>query len=322
MSIKSLIEKYGLLILDGGVGSEIENRGFEIKDSLWSAKALAERPELLEQVHYDYFKAGADIGITATYQASLAGFVENGYTAEDAEKHIRKAVQLVKSARDKLYNELSEEEKALRPYPLVVGSLGPYAAYFADGSEYTGYNSNVGADDFKEFHKSRIEWLIDEGVDALAIETTPSLTEPLAVLDHLKETHPDVPVWVSFNARSNSSLSDGTPIKKAVEAIDAYEQVVAIGVNCIEPKFVSSLIAEIKSATDKYIVVYPNVGLLYDENATRWRWKHLPTEEEEHEKIFKTASKLWYEEGARFIGGCCNSTPRDIKAIASWAREE
>ncbi|MCR4690042.1 MAG: homocysteine S-methyltransferase [Lachnospiraceae bacterium] len=321
MSIKSTIEQYGILILDGGVGSEVERRGFEVKDKLWSAKALAERPELLEQVHYDYFKAGADVGITATYQASLAGFTENGYSAADAEKYIRRAVQIVKSARDRLYNELSREEKSVRPYPLVVGSLGPYAAYFADGSEYVGYSEKIGSEEFRVFHKSRIEWLLSEGVDALVIETTPSAREPLAVLDYLKKEHPDVPVWVSFNARSKDRVSDGEPIKDAAKAIDGYEQVEAIGVNCVEPKYVSSLISEIKSVTDKEIVVYPNVGLHYDEDSVRWKWKHISAEENEREKTFSVRAKQWHEEGANLIGGCCNSTPDDIRAIAAWARK-
>ena len=320
MSIKSLADKYGILILDGGVGSEVERRGFEVKDNLWSAKALAEKPELLEQIHYDFFKAGADVGITATYQASLAGFTENGYSAEDAEKYIRKAVRIVKSARDRLYNELSEEDKAKRPYPLVVGSLGPYAAYFADGSEYIGYDEKIGPEEFVEFHRSRIEWLLDEGVDALAIETTPSVREPLAVLDYLKEKHPDVPVWVSFNSRSENSLSDGFPISEAAKAVSRYKQVVAIGVNCVEPRFVSSLISEIRSVTDKLIVIYPNVGLHYDEKSVRWKWKHISTEQAERERTFYIRSKKWHDEGASLIGGCCNSTPDDIAAIASWAR--
>lgn len=320
MSIDTIIKDYKILILDGGVGSEVERRGFEVKDKLWSAKALAEQPEILEQVHYDYFKAGADVGITATYQASLDGFRESGYSDEDAEKFIRQSVQLVKSARDRLYNELTEEEKARRPYPLVVGSLGPYAAYFADGSEYIGYRGNIGPDEFRNFHKDRIEWLLDEGVDALAIETTPSLREPLAVLDYLKEKHPDVPVWVSFNSRSRDSLSDGTSIREAAKAINDYEQVFAVGVNCVEPKYVSSLISEIKASTDKLIVVYPNVGLLYDEKSIRWKWKHVDNEKEEREKTFSERTKHWFEKGASLIGGCCNSKPSDISAIASWAR--
>ncbi len=320
MSIKSIVDEYGLLILDGGVGSEVERRGFDVKDNLWSAKALAEKPELLEQVHYDYFKAGADVGITATYQASLAGFTDSGYSEADAEKYIRKAVQIVKSARDRFYNELSDEEKARRPYPLVVGSLGPYAAYFADGSEYIGYNEKIDAEEIREFHRSRIEWLLDEGVDVLAIETTPALIEPIAVLDYLKENHPNVPVWVSFNSRSNDSLSDGSPIKDAAKAIDAYDQVVAIGVNCVEPRYVSSLIANIRSATDKLIVIYPNVGLHYDEKSVRWKWKHISKEEEERVKTFIERAKKWHEEGADLIGGCCNSRPSDIEYIASWAR--
>ncbi|SDA63863.1 homocysteine S-methyltransferase [Lachnospiraceae bacterium G11] len=320
MSIKDIVEKYGLLILDGGVGSEVERRGFEVKDKLWSAKALAEKPELLEQVHYDYFKAGADVGITASYQASLAGFRESGYSDEDAEKFIRKSVQIVKSARERFYNELSDEEKSKRPYPLVIGSLGPYAAYFADGSEYIGYSDKIGPEEFKEFHKARIEWLLDEGVDALAIETTPSLREPLAVLDYLKENHPEVPVWVSFNSRSGDSVSDGKPIKDAAKAINDYEQVVAVGVNCVEPKYVSSLISEIKASTNKLIVVYPNVGLHYDEKSIRWKWKHVDNEEEERFITFSDKTKQWHEEGANLIGGCCNSTPSDIASIAAWAR--
>jgi homocysteine S-methyltransferase len=86
-----------------------------------------------------------------------------------------------------------------------------------------------------------------------------------------------------------------------------------VGVNCTSPKFIPSLIREAKKATDKPVLVYPNSGESYD--ATKNSWDGQPVYES-----FSEEAKEWYKAGARLIGGCCRTTPEDIRGIASWAR--
>ena len=69
--IADIIDSHGVVILDGGMATELESRGADLNGPLWSAKALLETPQLIEQVHYDYYAAGADIAVSASYQATF-----------------------------------------------------------------------------------------------------------------------------------------------------------------------------------------------------------------------------------------------------------
>ncbi|HEX6035646.1 MAG TPA: homocysteine S-methyltransferase family protein, partial [Anaerolineales bacterium] len=68
--IAPILDRYSTLVIDGALATELERRGYDLKDDLWSAKILREQPEAIKQVHFDYFKAGADCAITASYQAT------------------------------------------------------------------------------------------------------------------------------------------------------------------------------------------------------------------------------------------------------------
>ncbi len=317
--IAEILEHHKIVILDGGLATEVQNRGFDLNSDLWSAKILLENPEVIEQVHYEYFKAGADIGISASYQASVEGFRNHGYDAEKAKELIQLSVKLVQQARDRAWAELSEAEKAARPYPVVAGSVGPYAAFFADGSEGKPYADTVTKEDFIQYHRPRIQWLIEAGAEILAAETLPSLQEAEAILEILKD-YPDVYAWFSFNAHDYEKISQGTSVAECAKALESYEQVAAVGVNCVPPKYVTKLIAKIAANTTKPVSIYPNGGLEFDVETKEWHHTH-----EEFDGLglsFGDSTKDWYTLGARVIGGCCNTKPEDIEAIAAWAREK
>src|SRR5262245_26537808 len=70
--IAGFLDREGVLILDGGLATELEKRGADLDDPLWSARLLIEDPDLIRQVHHDYYAAGADVAVTASYQASFA----------------------------------------------------------------------------------------------------------------------------------------------------------------------------------------------------------------------------------------------------------
>ncbi|HEX6033074.1 MAG TPA: homocysteine S-methyltransferase, partial [Anaerolineales bacterium] len=307
--ISTILEGYPALVIDGALATELERRGCDLKDDLWSARVLLEQPEIIRQVHLDYFKAGADCAITASYQATIEGFIKRGLSQNEAVALIQKAVKLAIEARDAFWADPINH--AGRDKPFVAASVGPYGAFLADGSEYRG-NYGLSEKDLMDFHRPRMRALIDAGADLLACETIPSLIEARAIVKLLRE-FPSISAWVSFSARDEKHVSEGQLLVDCVKELEGHPQIVAIGVNCTSPKYIPSLIGEAKQATDKPILVYPNSGETYDAEKNSWNGNPLLDS-------FGMRAREWYEAGARLIGGCCRTTPEDIRVIASWAR--
>jgi len=307
--IASILDHYPALVIDGALATELERRGYDLKDSLWSAKILLEQPDAIKQLHYDYFKAGADCAITASYQATIEGFAKRGLNEKEAIALIQKSVKLANEARAEFWND--ESNHAGRSKPFIAASIGPYGAFLADGSEYRG-NYGLTKKELMDFHRPRVKALIEAGADILACETIPSLIEARAMAKLLKE-FPNVMAWFSFSARDEKHISEGQVFADCVKQLEDQPQIVAIGINCTSPKYISSLIREAKKVTNKPILVYPNSGETYD--ATKHDWDGHPVYES-----FGEQAKEWYEAGARMIGGCCRTTPEDISVIASWVR--
>ena len=291
------------LILDGALATELEARGCNLADTLWSAKVLMENPELIYQVHYDYFAAGANVAITASYQATPLGFAARGLDSGQASALIRQSVALAQRARDD-YRAASGSEAPL----LVAGSVGPYGAYLANGAEYRG-DYALPAAEMKDFHRPRVAALLEAGVDLLACETLPSFGEIQALISLLAE-FPQSSAWFSFTLRDAQHLSDGTPLSKVAEVINAAPQVVAVGLNCVALESVTPALQTLQALTDKPLLVYPNSGEQYD--AVSKSWHSAPSGCTLHDKFPE-----WQQAGARLIGGCCRTTPQDIAAIAA-----
>ncbi|MHB2093079.1 homocysteine S-methyltransferase [Pantoea dispersa] len=291
------------LILDGALATELEARGCNLADTLWSAKVLMENPELIYQVHYDYFAAGANVAITASYQATPLGFAARGLDSGQASALIRQSVTLAQRARDD-YRAASGSEAPL----LVAGSVGPYGAYLANGAEYRG-DYALPAAEMKDFHRPRVAALLEAGVDLLACETLPSFGEIQALISLLAE-FPHSSAWFSFTLRDAQHLSDGTPLSKVAEVINGAPQVVAVGLNCVALESVTPALQTLQALTDKPLLVYPNSGEQYD--AVSKSWHSAPSGCTLHDKFPE-----WQQAGARLIGGCCRTTPQDIAAIAA-----
>ncbi len=308
--IASILDYYPALVIDGALATELERRGCDLKDDLWSAKILLEQPELIKQVHYDYFKAGADCAITASYQATIEGFTKRGLDEGEAVTLIQKSVKLAIEARDEFWAD--ETNRTGRSKPFVAASVGPYGAFLADGSEYRG-NYGLTEKELMDFHGPRMRALIEAGADMLACETLPCLIEAQAIAELLKE-FPDITAWISFTARDEHHVSEGQVFADCVKQLEGHPQITAIGINCTSPKYVSSLIREAKKVTKKPILVYPNSGETY--NAAKNDWNGDPVFHS-----FGEEAREWHDAGARLIGGCCRTTPEDIRVIASWARD-
>lgn len=307
--IAGILDHYPVLVIDGALATEFERRGCDLKDDLWSAKILLEEPEVIKQVHLDYFKSGADCAITASYQASIEGFKKRGLNEREAIDLIQKSVRLAIEARDEFWAEPTH--RAGRSKPFVAASVGPYGAFLADGSEYRGLYG-LSERELIDFHRPRMKALIDAGAEMLACETIPCLSEAQAVAKLLTE-FPNITAWVSFSGRDEKQISEGQEFTDCVKQLENHPQITAIGINCTSPRYIPFLIREAKAMTAKPILVYPNSGETY--NADKNDWKGDPVA-----GPFGELAREWYKAGARLIGGCCRTTPEDIRLIASWAR--
>ncbi|NWJ98106.1 MAG: homocysteine S-methyltransferase [Chloroflexi bacterium] len=307
--IAHILNDYPLMILDGALATELEQRGCDLRDPLWSAKVLIEAPHLIQQVHADYFAAGADCATTASYQATFQGFARRGLSETEAAGLMQLAVRLAVEARDEFW--ANPINRVGRPKPLVAASIGSYGAFLADGSEYSG-NYGLSERELIDFHRPRLAVLAKTEADLLACETIPCLVEAQA-LAHLLTEFPERWAWISFSAKDSAHISHGEPLADCVATLNQSVQVAAVGVNCTAPCYVADLVSAARSATTKPILVYPNSGEIYRPENSTWRGtREVSTSAEEAHK--------WYERGARIIGGCCRTTPAQIQAIASWAR--
>ena len=307
--IETILEKYPVAIVDGALATELERRGCDLNDALWSAKVLMEQPELIHQVHLDYFYAGADLAITASYQATVEGFARRGLNRDDALDLMKKSVQIAQAARDEFWSD--ENNRIDRARPLIAGSVGPYGAFLADGSEYRG-DYGLTEQELIDFHRPRVEALIVSGADLLACETIPCLVEAQALVKLLSE-FPNTFAWFCFSANDDEHICNGEKISDCAKWLDQIPQAAAIGINCTSPLYIPSLIREIKKNTDKPVIVYPNSGEIYDPVANTW---HGETSCD----AFGKQSKEWFENGAVIIGGCCRTTPDHIREVRNWAR--
>jgi homocysteine S-methyltransferase len=303
--IQTLLQTQPFLVLDGAMATELERRGADLNDSLWSAKILREAPELIRDVHLDYFRAGADIAITASYQATIEGFTRRGLSRATAIDLIQTSVYLAQDAREIYLSEIRNTHHASSP-PLIAASIGPYGAYLADGSEYRG-DYSLSEEDLIQFHRPRMAALIAAEPDLLACETIPCLLEARALI-HLLTRFPNTYAWFTFTARDDTHTCHGEPLAECAAFLDPFEQVAAIGINCTAPKHLPGLIREIRRATTKPIIVYPNSGESYDPATKTWLG-------ETDCDAFGAQARDWYTAGARIIGGCCRTTPEHIRAI-------
>lgn len=296
------------LILDGALATELEARGCNLADTLWSAKVLMENPELIYQVHYDYFAAGAHCAITASYQATPQGFAQRGLDEAQSRALIQQSAALAQRARDD-YRAASGTSAPL----LVAGSIGPYGAFLANGAEYRG-DYALPAAEMKAFHRPRVAALLEAGVDLLACETLPSFAEAQALVSLLAE-FPDSSAWFSFTLRDANHISDGTPLSTVAALLNASPQVVAVGINCVALENVTPALRSLQALCTQPLLVYPNSGEQYD--ATSKTWHSAPSGCTLHDKFPE-----WQQAGARLIGGCCRTTPQDIAAIAACCQPQ
>jgi homocysteine S-methyltransferase len=280
------------LISDGGLATELEARGHNLSDSLWSARLLSDAPQEIVAVHAAYFRAGATIATTASYQASFDGFAARGVGRDEAIGLLRRSVELAKTARD----DVGADDA------WVAASVGPYGAALADGSEYRGrYGLSVA--ELTRWHRPRLETLAAAGADLLACETVPDVDEAEALVDLVRST--GMPAWLSYTIDGPRTRA-GQPLGEAFAVAAGVDEIVAVGVNCCAPEDVLPAIGVIGDI-GKPAIVYPNSGERWDDQRQAWTGRR---------RFSAELARQWVAAGARIVGGCCRVGPADIAEMA------
>ena len=288
-------EGAGLGVVDGGLATELERRGHDLSSSLWSARLLADDPGAIEAVHVAYLEAGADVIVSASYQATIRGFCAHGYSDDDARQLLCRSVEIACRARD---------QRAAGS--LVAASIGPYGAFLADGSEYRG-DYELGVEELLEFHRERWSILAASGADLLACETIPSGVE-LEALARLQAGEPEQWSWFTFSCRGEQQLRDGTPLVACLERLQEVPRIAGVGVNCVEPGHVLGIVELQRPLTRLPIIVYPNSGETWNARARCW-------EGQADAVSFGELARRWRQAGADLIGGCCRTGPQHVRAV-------
>ncbi len=282
-----------VLISDGGLATELEARGHDLSDDLWSARLLLDSPLEIAAVHAAFFRAGAAFATTASYQASFDGFAERGIGRDAAARLMRLSVELAKTARDEVGGD-----------GWVAASVGPYGAALANGEEYVG-RYGLSVDQLVDWHRPRMEVLVDAEPDVLALETVPDVDEAQALVALVHEF--GTPAWLSYTIDGTTTRA-GQPLADAFAVAADVPEIVAVGVNCCAPADVEHAIGVAREVTGKPVVVYPNSGEDWDGVRRTWIGRAAWSAD---------LAPRWVAAGASIIGGCCRVRPDDIAAIAA-----
>jgi homocysteine S-methyltransferase len=285
----------GVVVLDGGLSNQLEAQGCELSDELWSARLLADDPRQIEAAHTAYVRAGAQVLITSSYQATFEGFARRGVGREPAAELLARSVGLARAAAGTTRREV-----------WVAASVGPYGAMLADGSEYRG-RYGLSVSELERFHRPRIEALAAAGPDVLALETVPDTDEARALLRAVEGC--GVPVWLSYSI-SGGRTRAGQELRSAFALAAGLDQVIAVGVNCCTPADADRAVELAAEVTGKPVVVYPNSGERWDAVARAWRGGAA---------YDPARVRDWLASGARLVGGCCRVGPEQIAELAELA---
>jgi homocysteine S-methyltransferase len=285
----------GHLVLDGGLGTLLEQHGHDLTSALWSARMLVENPDAIRAAHSEFFTSGARVGISSSYQVSYEAMHSLGIDGDGTDALLRRSIELVREAA-------SEFDDGIERW--TAASVGPYGAMLADGSEYRGdYGLSVAA--LRDWHAPRLFALAAASPDVLALETIPCLAEVEALAAVLDGS--GLEAWMSVTV-AMGALRSGETLADAFAIAADSDEIVAVGINCSDPLDVAGAIATARATTTKPIVVYPNSGEQWDAKNRRWMGRAgFPD----------SLVREWVAAGASLVGGCCRVGPVEIGAMAA-----
>jgi homocysteine S-methyltransferase len=276
------------LILDGAMGTELQRRGISTGLPLWSATALIEAPDVVSAIHRDYIKSGAQVITTNTFRTTTRTFRRAELTD--------RATELTDLAC-----RLARREAALAPHKVYVGGClaSLEDCYRPDltpsDQELIAEHTKIAAD------------LASGGVDFIFAETHNSLRELRAVLHAISLTK--LPFAISFVANEAGDLLSGEPIEEAIHESLRFNPLF-VGTNCAPlGRIERSLDRILTVAGETPVAIYAN-GDGEPDDAEGWKFS-LATGVPK----YVAAATQWRKKGARFIGGCCGTTPEYIAGL-------
>lgn len=285
MTIMDKIKKEGL-IFDGGMGSMLISRG--LKGGEIGEKWNIEKPDIIKEIHREYFAAGADVATINTFGGSSFKLARMGvdYSTETIN---RAAIDNAKSAA--------------QPGDLIVGELGPLGEMFSPMGLMT-------FDKAKDIYTQQAEIIEDEGVDLYLIQTVFDLREATAALEAIQSISTKVVICsLTFN-HSNRGFYTlvGNSVAESMKKLrDSGASVV--GANCsLGSEMMVPLAKKIRQSVEIPVIVQPNAGMAQARSDGSVSYP-------EDETFFATNLKRIKDLGIEIIGGCCGTTPAYIKAV-------
>ena len=301
-----------VLLLDGGLGSELDRRGFkvvarrpdaELHAWSWSATANLEDPDLVQQVHQDYLRVGADIIMSNNFWTNRTR-MEAANAPRPWEEYARAAADIAVRARDKM-----------NPDAYVAAAFAPpgiNSAYrYGVESDYTGEPSvsdleSIGEERLRENFEVQAKLAAEAGVDIILAEFMIFVEDAVIAVEACASV--DLPVWLALRSINlDGTMASGESYQDLVSALEGY-RVDGILLMCTWPEEVSAGLPELRRVYDGPIGAYPNVG--YTTNEFAGRPQYTPP------RLAEFAGE-WKQMGAQIIGGCCGTGPEHIKAMHS-----
>ncbi|GHT87625.1 methionine synthase [Bacteroidia bacterium] len=324
MTTLEALLKDRILILDGGMGSMIQQYRLEEKDYRGtqfahlpgSLKGNGEalnitRPDVIQAIHAQYLEAGADIIETNTLNATSISMADYGMEAYVREINLSAA---------RFAKEIAGQYTALNPDKprFVAGSIGPTnkTASISPDMSNPAFRS-ITFDELYIAYKEQIAALIEGGVDALLIETSFDTLNVKAALmaaeDVMAELGKEVALMVSYTLAGKSGrILSGQTLEAALASV-SHAKLLSIGLNCsFGARDMKPFLKALGEMTPFYISAYPNAG--------------LPNSLGQYDETPETMAvqiQEYFDEGlVNIIGGCCGTTPPHIAAIAAMAKGE
>ncbi|MGZ8694694.1 MAG: homocysteine S-methyltransferase family protein, partial [Gaiellaceae bacterium] len=260
------------------------------------------RPEIVAEIHDDYFEAGADIATTNTFTATSIGQADYGLEAAVHELNVEGA-RLARAAADDWTARTPDRPR------FVAGSLGPLnvTLTLSPRVEDPAYRTHT-FDQIRDAYAEQVRGLAEGGVDLLLIETVFDTLNAKAAIVAAQEAAPDLPLWLSFTAidRSGRNLSGQTV--EAFWASVEHADPLVVGVNCsLGAAQMRPFVEDLARIATTYTACYPNAG--------------LPNAFGEHDELPADTSRFlgeFAEAGlVNIVGGCCGTTPEHVRQIAA-----
>ncbi|SCU79439.1 LAMI_0A08834g1_1 [Lachancea mirantina] len=307
-----------VLVLDGGQGTEMENRGIKVANPVWSTipfvdksfwedKSSAQR-RIVEGMFDDFMKAGAEILMTVTYQASFKSVSENTpiKTLPDYTNLLTKIVDFSREC-------IGEDN-------YLIGTIGPWGAHVC--CEFTGhYGPRPESINYYEYFRPQLELFnTNDNLDLIGFETIPNVHELKAILSW-DERILSKPFYIGLSVHENGVLRDGTTMEQIGNIIKGLgnrrnPNLLLLGINCVSfnesPNILESLH---RALPDMPLLAYPNSGEVYDTEKKIWNANS------DKLNSWDTVVKRYIDCGARIIGGCCRTSPADIAEVSAAVKK-